>query len=157
MCVCVCVCVSYNVCICTTYHRTKQTLFFSDSIFYLLAVDGNWSSWARWSQVTVTCGLGMRERRRRCDNPRPNFCGRSCPGAELERDMYDTRVSCEPLCGKAASFVLTLSSLKSPISDFERCRIQARSRGGRWSWAPKVGQLLASSVSSTVALRTLSL
>ena len=66
-----------------------------------VAVDGNWGSWERWSQVTVSCGSGMRDRRRRCDNPRPNYCGLPCPGPDEERELYDSRVPCIPVCGKS--------------------------------------------------------
>ncbi|KAK7106181.1 hypothetical protein V1264_017467 [Littorina saxatilis] len=61
-------------------------------------VNGNWGSWERWSRVSVTCGSGMRDRRRRCDNPSANFCGQSCPGRDLQREEFDTRVTCPPAC-----------------------------------------------------------
>ena len=64
------------------------------------AVDGSWGSWERWGQVTATCGTGMRERRRRCDNPRPNFCGRSCSGPDVDTEAFDTGVACKPVCGE---------------------------------------------------------
>ena len=64
------------------------------------AVDGNWGSWEPWGQPTVTCGKGMRERRRRCDNPRPNFCGRFCSGSDVDTQSYNTGVGCPPACGE---------------------------------------------------------
>ena len=61
-------------------------------------VDGGWSSWEAWSQMTVSCGSGLRERRRRCDYPRPNYCGASCTGREVDTEVHDTGRSC-PECG----------------------------------------------------------
>ena len=103
-----CVCAQYDiegisgadVATATTSRSVNQADTFFLHYRCSRAVDGGWSSWQRWSQVTVTCGVGMRERRRRCDNPRPNFCGRACRGDELERDMYDTRAPCPLICGK---------------------------------------------------------
>ncbi|KAK7499831.1 hypothetical protein BaRGS_00008922, partial [Batillaria attramentaria] len=57
-------------------------------------VDGNWGPWQPWSRVSVTCGVGQRDRRRRCDNPAANYCGRTCPGRDIETESYDTRVPC---------------------------------------------------------------
>ena len=77
------------------------------------AVDGNWGSWERWGQVTATCGTGMRERLRRCDNPRPNFCGRSCSGPAVDTELYDTGVACDR-CSK--SFCISLQRLDPLLS-----------------------------------------
>ncbi|XP_076457791.1 SCO-spondin-like isoform X4 [Babylonia areolata] len=62
-------------------------------------VHGNWGYWGPWSMPSVSCGTGRRTRRRRCDSPQPNECGRPCEGPREEDDpYYDTRVPCPPDC-----------------------------------------------------------
>lgn len=42
--------------------------------------NGGWSEWGDWEECTKVCGGGTGERRRRCDNPRPNMSGKPCDG-----------------------------------------------------------------------------
>ncbi|XP_064617882.1 A disintegrin and metalloproteinase with thrombospondin motifs 14-like isoform X2 [Liolophura sinensis] len=42
--------------------------------------DGNWSSWGDWGHCSTPCGIGIKYRHRRCDNPAPAFGGKSCEG-----------------------------------------------------------------------------
>ena len=46
------------------------------------SISGDWSSWSEWSSCNGTCGGGVRERRRQCDNPAPACGGNTCPGEE---------------------------------------------------------------------------
>ena len=39
---------------------------------------GNYSSWVSWSECSVTCGIGVMERTRKCDNPEPLNTGTDC-------------------------------------------------------------------------------
>ena len=48
----------------------------------LSLVDGKWSSWETWSPCTKTCGNGMRNRLRLCNNPAPANGGNTCDGKE---------------------------------------------------------------------------
>ena len=50
-------------------------------------LSGGWSSWSRWGDCSRTCGGGVCFRTRRCDNPRPRYGGRSCPGQAEEFKM----------------------------------------------------------------------
>ncbi|XP_074625866.1 coadhesin-like [Acropora palmata] len=43
-------------------------------------VDGMWGSWTTWSACSQTCGYGVRERNRYCDNPKPAYNGTTCVG-----------------------------------------------------------------------------
>ena len=45
---------------------------------------GGWSGWSRWGDCSRTCGGGVSFRTRRCDNPRPAYGGRPCPGKSEE-------------------------------------------------------------------------
>ncbi|XP_044178030.1 A disintegrin and metalloproteinase with thrombospondin motifs adt-1-like isoform X2 [Acropora millepora] len=43
-------------------------------------VNGMWGSWTTWSACSQTCGYGVRERNRYCDNPKPAYNGTTCVG-----------------------------------------------------------------------------
>ena len=43
-------------------------------------VSGEWGSWSLWSSCTRTCGGGVSERTRQCDNPAPECGGNICHG-----------------------------------------------------------------------------
>ena len=45
-------------------------------------IAGDWSSWGDWSTCNSSCGGGVRERRRMCDNPTPSCGGLECVGNE---------------------------------------------------------------------------
>ncbi|XP_060593748.1 inactive cell surface hyaluronidase CEMIP2-like [Ruditapes philippinarum] len=47
-------------------------------------VDGGLSDWTKWSKCSVTCGVGIMKRERRCDNPRPANGGKVCEGTLFE-------------------------------------------------------------------------
>ncbi|XP_065054237.1 MAM and LDL-receptor class A domain-containing protein 2-like [Rhopilema esculentum] len=43
-------------------------------------IHGGWSAWSSWGPCSSTCGLGIKSRQRRCDNPRPKYDGDECRG-----------------------------------------------------------------------------
>ncbi|KAM9839429.1 LOW QUALITY PROTEIN: SCO-spondin [Aulostomus maculatus] len=50
-------------------------------------VDGGWGQWAAWTMCSLSCGGGVKFRRRHCDNPPPQSGGRGCVGvAEQQKD-----------------------------------------------------------------------
>ena len=57
-------------------------------------IDGYWSDWSVWSLCSVTCGIGLKERDRVCNNPAPMYGGRPCQGDRVEIAPCDTGVSC---------------------------------------------------------------
>ncbi|XP_060065515.1 hemicentin-1-like [Ylistrum balloti] len=58
-------------------------------------IDGNWSSWQNWSACSATCGGGMRNRSRDCDNPPPKHGGQNCVGPASTTSTCGD-VSCPP-------------------------------------------------------------
>ncbi|XP_006900683.1 PREDICTED: A disintegrin and metalloproteinase with thrombospondin motifs 13 [Elephantulus edwardii] len=55
------------------------------------AVHGHWSSWGPPSPCSRSCGGGVVTRRRHCNNPRPAFGGRTCPGADLQAELCNAQ------------------------------------------------------------------
>ncbi|CAN7994178.1 unnamed protein product, partial [Ixodes hexagonus] len=49
-----------------------------------MRVDGGWGEWSHWSSCSATCGQGVQERVRYCDNPSPGPGGRPCVGRSQE-------------------------------------------------------------------------
>ena len=45
-------------------------------------IPGDWTAWGDWSTCSRSCGGGVRERRRRCDNPKASCGGPECIGNE---------------------------------------------------------------------------
>ncbi|XP_058662321.1 thrombospondin-1 [Ammospiza caudacuta] len=43
-------------------------------------INGNWGPWSPWDACTVTCGGGLQRRSRLCNNPEPQYGGKTCVG-----------------------------------------------------------------------------
>lgn len=52
-----------------------------------LIVDGAWGEWSRLSECSVTCGIGLRLKTRKCDNPAPKYGGKPCEGDDQESEV----------------------------------------------------------------------
>lgn len=57
----------------------------------MFSVDGQFSNWSNWSNCSVSCGGGIKYRRRECI--RPKFGGKRCLGA-----INETHVCKDNLC-----------------------------------------------------------
>ncbi|XP_065369734.1 A disintegrin and metalloproteinase with thrombospondin motifs 9 isoform X2 [Calliphora vicina] len=58
-------------------------------------VNGGWGPWSPWSQCSLTCGGGVQESRRECDNPLPKNGGKYCTGARKKYRSCNTH-NCPP-------------------------------------------------------------
>ncbi|XP_020630188.1 coadhesin-like isoform X2 [Orbicella faveolata] len=56
------------------------------------SVDGGYTEWSEFSECTVTCGGGVRERTRECTNPAPENNGKNCEelGPAKESEICNT-------------------------------------------------------------------
>ena len=57
-------------------------------------INGGWSLWYAWAPCVGDCGIGKRQRRRECNNPKPNFGGLPCKGLNIMTENCDTGVHC---------------------------------------------------------------
>lgn len=63
----------------------KQSVFLSTLLeFFPLTVDGVWNEWMQWSECTVSCGYGTRNRSRTCKGP--YYKGKECDGPKDETE-----------------------------------------------------------------------
>ncbi|XP_075414964.1 A disintegrin and metalloproteinase with thrombospondin motifs 13 [Tenrec ecaudatus] len=97
------------------------------------AVHGHWSSWGPPSPCSRSCGGGVVTRKRLCNNPRPAFGGRACPGADLQAELCNTQA-----CGTSQ---LAFMSEQCTQTDHQPLLLSA---GGasfyRWGSAEKYSQ-----------------
>ncbi|KAL8608030.1 hypothetical protein ACOMHN_023846 [Nucella lapillus] len=57
-------------------------------------IHGQWTDWSEWSACSQTCGYALRERKRQCGNPPPQYGGRACGGADSEKQYCDDLPAC---------------------------------------------------------------
>ena len=56
------------------------------SVLPLCSVHGRWGEWQPFEECSVSCGFGVRVRRRFCDNPPVQYRGRDCEGEGVQQD-----------------------------------------------------------------------
>ena len=57
-------------------------------------IDGNWGPWFDWSKCSASCGVGVMERKRVCNNPPPQHGGLPCQGKLADVAECDTQIPC---------------------------------------------------------------
>ncbi|WAR11202.1 ECT-like protein [Mya arenaria] len=74
--------------------------------------DGGWSDWQDWTACPVTCGGGLQNRQRYCNNPKPSLLGYYCVG------MSETFELCNNIpCHDAIVFLATLATSSTVGAD----------------------------------------
>ena len=63
-----------------------------------MTVDGKWGAWEAWSNCTETCGGGMQNRTRQCNDPHPQYNGADCAsdpatGVDYMNGLYREQLS----------------------------------------------------------------
>ena len=61
---------------------------------FIFAVHGGWNDWSLWTPCSVSCGEGVKIRRRECNAPPPANGGRNCEGGEEEWIQCVTSEEC---------------------------------------------------------------
>ena len=69
------------------------------NLFFI--VHGGWSDWSEWTRCSVTCGGGIKNSTRLCDNPAPAYGGNNCTGDKTKLELCNN----EP-CPGSYSFAL---------------------------------------------------
>ena len=54
--------------------------------FLFILVDGSWSTDSPFSECSVTCGNGYKEKILQCDNPKPEHGGKKCSCDTIYKD-----------------------------------------------------------------------
>ncbi|XP_066284505.1 properdin-like isoform X1 [Branchiostoma lanceolatum] len=68
-------------------------------------VNGQWSRWGKWGPCSTTCGRGIQQRTRRCDNPAPQNNGEKCAGAAAQPRVCPGTRSCDAAANDDEDYV----------------------------------------------------
>lgn len=55
-------------------------------------IHGSWSEFSSWTKCSRTCGIGVKQKQRKCNNPTPRFGGRQCEGDDIFYELCNTIV-----------------------------------------------------------------
>ena len=98
--------VQHPVILSNSFSKNYIHIMKSMYIYYLICiflVNGQLGNWNDWEDCSVTCGGGIRNRARSCDNPKPAFGGNNCSYDSLLAS--ETKRCNENAClGKANAF-----------------------------------------------------
>jgi len=59
-------------------------------------VNGGYGPWGEFGECSVTCGGGVKQRERKCDQPEPKYGGKTCEEQELGTNVETQSCSEEP-------------------------------------------------------------
>lgn len=76
-------------------------------------INGGYSKWTEFSQCTVSCGSGTRQRNRSCSNPQPRHGGKKCShlGSSIEIEICNTNLC--PIDGGFSEWTIFSKCTKS--------------------------------------------
>ncbi|XP_059849711.1 hemicentin-1-like [Hypanus sabinus] len=133
-----------------------------------MQVHGGFSEWLEWGPCSVTCGRGVEERIRLCNNPSPANGGRSCHGVDVESRQcnadhcqvngnwasWSSWSPCSRTCGGGQSKRYRLCSNPAPARggkvcsgpsvQVQRCGMELCPVNGAWSPWQQWGECSAS-------------
>ena len=107
------------------------SLYLYQKNIFIIAVPGQWSNWAAWSDCSAKCGRGIRTRTRTCNNPAPINNGPGCEGPPVEKKTCSS--VCPKVDGKWSSWS-SWSSCSPDCQQFRRrdCNNPKPDNGGRY-------------------------
>ncbi|KAL9952088.1 hypothetical protein ACROYT_G039293 [Oculina patagonica] len=105
-------------------------------------VDGGWSDFGDWSECSVTCEGGIKERRRTCTNPPPSNCGAYCVGDNVEAQSCNAQScsvdggwtnwsaygECSKTCGKGKKYKTRTCTNPPPSEGGKNCKGKSKKR-----------------------------
>ncbi|XP_078604169.1 hemicentin-1-like isoform X2 [Branchiostoma floridae x Branchiostoma japonicum] len=124
-------------------------------------IDGGWSEWSVWEECSATCGKGVHQRTRSCNNPMPQNGGKPCTGESTQVQdchadpcpvngvwgQWSQWQPCDVTCGKGVQTRLRKCDNPAPSygglpcegSDrqTQMCELDACPVDGKWTpWGP---------------------
>ncbi|XP_036803122.1 properdin isoform X2 [Oncorhynchus mykiss] len=93
-------------------------------------VNGNWGPWGPPSSCSVTCGVGVNEMLRQCDNPATKHGGLPCSGSNKGTQICNTKNHC-PVDGQWSQWG-TWEECKSNRGNIKCRKIGGQQRRQRW-------------------------
>ncbi|KAM9476100.1 hemicentin-1 isoform 3-T3 [Clarias gariepinus] len=120
-----------------------------------LQVAGGYSHWEQWGPCSVTCGRGLQQRTRLCNNPAPTNGGATCEGPDTESRQCQTSICSGDSLRRARASVIGVvndhefgvSFLEVNISENSESR-NSRLEAHMENVPPSVGPLLKVLVSA---------
>ncbi|RMX56263.1 hypothetical protein pdam_00011446 [Pocillopora damicornis] len=96
-------------------------------------VDGNWGNWGSWSECSKSCGGGRQGRKRECNNPKPAYGGKACPGTSASsRDCNTNECPVDGNWGEWSQWSTCSKSCKQgKQSRTRKCNSPAAQYGGK--------------------------
>ncbi|XP_053391261.1 uncharacterized protein LOC128554068, partial [Mercenaria mercenaria] len=90
-----------------------------------IAVNGGWTEWSGWSECSATCGQGIRQRSRVCNNPSPSEYGDNCLGpiSEFKVCVMDECQVCPKLNDRGNSY---FECADNPKSGLQTCSVRCQ-------------------------------
>ncbi|WAR30318.1 HMCN1-like protein [Mya arenaria] len=93
-----------------------------------LHLDGAWSEWTVWGTCSHTCGSGVAQRSRSCENPPPANGGQNCLGPTTDFEAFDGAWSewsvwstCSRTCGYGSKQRSRVCANPPPVHGGQNC------------------------------------
>ncbi|XP_071951940.1 A disintegrin and metalloproteinase with thrombospondin motifs 3-like [Antedon mediterranea] len=94
-------------------------------------VDGGWNDWSDFSECSLSCGVGISTRERKCTNPEPKNGGKYCTGSNFEHKTCNVQKCPEEKTDVRADLCKEQNSVLVPAEaekESERCLLTCVSK-----------------------------